>query len=124
VWFERLWKSTLTLMQAVKASLREERGTDALRLVLRSDFIQERNPLLLQSGYCAQQRVLLWMLRQKLGRAKGEDLHALLVSTVEPEPMPVDSGSQSISIRKCGIIAEKEEIPEGVAEDRRLEDDP
>lgn len=87
------FENTLSLMAALKASLRgapgDEGRTDALRLILRNSYVAECNSRLLTNEYCIQQRLLLWSLRRELSKATGDSLHALLVTDTEATSMAV-----------------------------------
>lgn len=68
------------LIQALKASvLRSDSGrdSDALRLILRNDYIAECQEELLTCESCSQQRLILWALRDELNHATGQSLHLL-----------------------------------------------
>lgn len=84
--FSQLGESAQTLMNALKASRRSERGTDALRIALQSYHVENCSEDLLNKEYCARHRLLLWMLRPNLENARGKDLHSLLISEIETHP--------------------------------------
>lgn len=91
-YYERDGANALMLMRAVKALfLSDDRaingrdstdhgGSDALRLMLRNSYVQRCSMRLLDHEHCAQQRIILWMLRREIDYATGSGLHDLLVS--------------------------------------------
>ena len=91
-WFEVDTENALTLMRALKSSFRgtfeDGSETDSLRMVLQNSYVETCNPRLIDSEYCAQQRVILWMLRREVNNAPGQSLHALLVSDSQPLSFP------------------------------------
>ncbi|HED00484.1 MAG TPA: hypothetical protein ENN18_08880 [Proteobacteria bacterium] len=75
-------ENALTLMCAIKRSLTGDvlsnSRADVLRIVLRNSYISSCAKRLLTDEYCAQQRLILWALRNEFALAGGRDLHALL----------------------------------------------
>lgn len=75
-------KNALILMCAIKRSVTGDvlsnSRADVLRIVLRNSYISSCAKRLLTDEYCAQQRLILWALRNEFALAGGRDLHALL----------------------------------------------
>jgi hypothetical protein len=68
------------LMSALRAAEVDptSESRDALQLILRAVRVSTCDPALLNSPAASAQRVLLWQLRETLGRASGETLHSML----------------------------------------------
>jgi hypothetical protein len=76
-----------TLKMVLTATSGNNSKTDALRLLLQNTYITEINERLLTNDNCAQQRLILWALKNEFTSARGRDLYALL--TDEDRQTPV-----------------------------------
>lgn len=97
--FEIDTDNAMKLMAALKASvcgsLEDDDETDALRLLLRNSYVMNRTGRLVEGEFCAQQRVLLWMLRHEIANASGRRLHTLLAADVQrPRDLVTDGRRQ------------------------------
>jgi len=77
--YEFDFSNGIELLSAFKASFRGPSSeNDALWLMLRNTNIENCDMRLIDSPFCQQQRLILWMLRFQLNGAHGRWLHSLL----------------------------------------------
>ena len=80
--FKEDTSNAFILMRALKVVLTNTSDnnprTEALRILLHNTYITEINDRLLTNDNCAQQRLILWALKNELSSARGRDLYALL----------------------------------------------
>lgn len=112
-WFEEDTKNSLALMRALNMSLSVETPhnsrSDILRLILKSSYVSICEDRLL-GEYCAQQRLILWRMKNDLSTVTGNELHALL-------PIVPDNQTTEITVstgveRLCGDSIEIHESNE------------
>ena len=76
--------------------------TDALRMLLQNTYLTEINDRLLTNNNCAQQRLILWSLKNEFTSAHGRDLYALLADEVRQTPA-IETGITEVQVSATKI---------------------
>lgn len=110
--FETDSRNASALMGALKASFHgsfnDRSGGDAIRLLLRNTYIETCDDRLFNSEFSAQQRLILWSIRQELEYASGRALHSLVASDAEANA----EANEQLPARAAGEPKDEQRVKE------------